>query len=47
MSWQVEYTDQFEEWWDTLSEGQQEELAATVELLMEYDPTLPYRCKNG
>ena len=27
MSWQVEYTDQFEEWWDTLSEGQQEELA--------------------
>ena len=42
MSWQVEYTDQFEEWWDTLSEGQQEELAATVELLMEYGPTLPY-----
>ena len=47
MSWQVEYTDQFEEWWDTLSEGQQEELAATVELLMEYGPTLPYPYSSG
>ena len=35
MSRQVEYTDPFEEWGDTLSEGQQEDLAATVELLMK------------
>ena len=42
MPWQVEYTDQFKEWWDTLSEEQQEDLVATVELLMEYGPTLPY-----
>ena len=25
MAWQVEYTDQFREWWDTLSEEQQED----------------------
>ena len=47
MSWQVEYTDQFEEWWDPLSEGQQEDLAATVALLMEYGPTLPYPYSSG
>ena len=39
MPWQVEYTDQFNEWWDTLSGEQQEDLAATVELLMERGPT--------
>ena len=47
MPWQVEYTDQFREWWDTLSEEQQEDLAATVELLMERGPTLPYPHSSG
>ena len=31
MPWQVEYANQFKAWWDTLSEEQQEDLAATVE----------------
>ena len=47
MPWQVEYTDRFKEWWDTLSEEQQEDLVATVELLMEYGPTLPYLYSSG
>ncbi len=29
MPWRVEHTDQFKEWWDTLSDEQQEDLAAT------------------
>ncbi len=47
MPWQVEYTDQFKEWWDTLSEEQQEDLVATVELLMKCGPTLPYPYSSG
>ena len=42
MPWQVEYTDQFKEWWDTLSEEQQDDLTASVELLMDRGPALPY-----
>jgi hypothetical protein len=37
----VEYTDEFEVWWDSLSEKEQTELAAKVELLQEFGPTLP------
>jgi hypothetical protein len=28
MDWDVEYTDRFEEWWDELSEDEQESVAA-------------------
>ena len=42
MAWEVEYTDQFGEWWTELSESQQDALAAKVELLMEHGPNLPY-----
>ena len=38
MAWEVEYTDQFGQWWQTLSEGQQDAVAARVELLMEHGP---------
>jgi hypothetical protein len=40
MAWEVEYTDEFETWWGSLSEAQQEEIAAKVELLEERGPTL-------
>lgn len=39
--WNVEYTDEFGEWWDTLSEGEQEAIAATVRLLETFGPALP------
>ena len=42
MPWEVEYTDEFGRWWQGLSEGQQDSMAARVELLMEYGPNLPY-----
>ena len=30
MKWDVEYTDEFGEWWASLSEGEQESLVASV-----------------
>ena len=39
--WDVEYTDEFKEWWDTLTDGQQEDLVASVELLRNLGPALP------
>jgi hypothetical protein len=31
--WEVEYTDEFGEWWETLSEAEQDAVAFTVGLL--------------
>ena len=42
MPWEVEYTNEFGEWWRDLSVGQQDAVAARVALLMEYGPNLPY-----
>ncbi len=42
MAWEVEYTDEFGQWWQELSENQQDSVAASVELLTEYGPNLPY-----
>ena len=42
MSWEVEYTDEFGQWWQELSEGQQDAVAARVELLIKQGPNLPY-----
>jgi hypothetical protein len=44
VSWAVEYTDEFEAWWDSLSEEEQDEIDTVVELLEEHGPTLsrPY-----
>jgi hypothetical protein len=41
MSWEVEFTDEFEAWWNDLSGEEQEEINAKVELLEERGPTLP------
>ena len=41
MEWEVEYTHEFGVWWDSLPESEQAELAAKVELLQEFGPTLP------
>ena len=40
MSWEVEYTDDFGAWWETLTEGNQEAIDAAVELLEERGPGL-------
>ena len=38
----VEYTDEFEDWWNDLTESEQESVAATVELLEERGVNLKY-----
>jgi hypothetical protein len=44
MAWNVEYTDEFEDWWNGLSEGEQDDIAFGVGLLETYGPALkrPY-----
>jgi hypothetical protein len=41
VAWEVEYTTVFEVWWQSLSEDEQVEISAKVELLEEHGPTLP------
>jgi len=41
VQWSVEYTDEFGEWWASLSEDEQVVVAAKVELLEKFGPTLP------
>jgi hypothetical protein len=42
--WEVEYTDQFGEWWHGLTAEEQQPVAATIELLVARGPGLgrPY-----
>ena len=40
MAWEVEYTDQFEVWWLTLSAEDQNSIRASVEVLEERGPAL-------
>ena len=42
MPWEAEYTDEFGQWWQELSEGRQDDVDAKIELLMEHGPNLPY-----
>lgn len=47
MEWEVEYTDEFGEWWETLSEAEQEDITAVVELLEQKGPQLPFPHSSG
>ncbi|HEX9223651.1 MAG TPA: type II toxin-antitoxin system RelE/ParE family toxin [Candidatus Acidoferrales bacterium] len=40
MAWDVEYTDEFEEWWNGLSTTEQEDVAEKVKLLELGGPAL-------
>ena len=42
MSWDVEYTDEFEKWWDGFTENEQTSIASTIGLLEEMGPRLPH-----
>jgi hypothetical protein len=39
--WEIEYTDEFEAWWETLDADEQESVAVSVELLRQLGPHLP------
>ena len=44
MAWDVEFTDEFEDWWDELTEVQQVAVAQRIDLLTQHGPGLrrPY-----
>ena len=42
MPWEIEYTNEFGEWWVGLLEKEQDAVAASIELLSEYGPSLPF-----
>ena len=47
MEWDVEFTDEFGAWWRDLSEAQQDKIAASVQLLSERGPSLPFPHSSG
>lgn len=47
MSWEVEYTDEFEQWWETLTVEQQASVAASVELLEHFGTNLKFPHSSG
>lgn len=40
MEWEVEYTDQFNSWWEGLTEAEQEDIDAIVRVLEQRGPAL-------
>lgn len=47
MKWDVEYTDEFGEWWAGLSEAEQEAIDTTVRLLEVRGPSLGFPHSSG
>ena len=45
--WEVEFTDEFGEWWDDLTEEEQKSVAVSVRLLQELGPALPFPHCSG
>jgi hypothetical protein len=47
MEWVVEYTDEFGDWWSTLSEAEQSSVDANVQNLERRGPNLPFPYSSG
>jgi len=47
VQWEVEYTDEFERWWNNLTEEEQDSVAVAVELLEERGPELRHPHSSG
>lgn len=47
MIFEVEYSDEFEFWWDTLTESEQDDIAASVGLLETMGPALRFPHSSG
>ena len=47
MAWEIEYTDEFGDWWATLTETEQEDVDAYVQRLEARGPNLPYPHSSG
>ena len=47
MAWEIEHTDEFEAWWTELGESEHIQITASVELLEERGPNLPFPHSSG
>jgi len=47
VAWEVEFTEEFGDWWAGLTEAQQDRIAATVRLLVAWGPSLPFPYSSG
>jgi hypothetical protein len=47
VAWDVEYTDEFGDWWATLAIADQDAITAIVGLLMQHGPKLPFPFSSG
>lgn len=47
MTWDVEHTDEFGNWWEDLTEDEQVSIAAVVGLLEKEGPKLPHPYSSG
>jgi hypothetical protein len=47
MVWEVEFTDEFEDWWVGLSADEQESIDPAVDLLEEMGPSLSFPHSSG
>ena len=45
--WEVEFSDEFEQWWDGLTAAEQKSVDFTVSLLQEAGPTLKMPHSSG
>jgi len=43
VAWEVEFTGEFEAWWNSLGEAQEIKIDAAVRTLEEFGPTFPTR----
>jgi hypothetical protein len=47
MIWDIEYTDEFEFWWESQTEGEQIDIASTVNLLEQCGLNLKFPFSSG
>ena len=47
MAWDIEYTNEFGDWWSGLAEREQEDITAVVELLAEHGSGLRFPYSSG
>lgn len=47
MTWDVEYTNEFGDWWASLNEAEQDSVAAYILLLERRGPSLPFPYSSG
>ena len=47
MTWEIEYTDEFSQWWNVLGEPQQDDIISVIQLLEEKGPNLPFPYSSG